>query len=568
MVSKGGTPKPGPSIEDKGGATALGQIGVLAAIIFSMWALADAQRIPPLRLLFQSHLPLWVPASAVIFWRWGWALLHWIRAALYRYWKYPLLQEQAAQAVAKRGHIPEVSILLVTYKERPEVTRAVILSVVAEMGRLPPLAKRPLFVAVTGTDADDEAILAAFGEGVASHPPEFAPEIVLMRGADGKRDALAKGLEFIRDRHPDPEGIFVMMDGDTRLDPGALTRALPLFRITPDVYAATTNEHAHVQGPSWFSEWIHMRHGQRHLYYNSISLSDRLLCLTGRYSIFRAATLDDGFIEIVRNDNVKHWLWGRYQLLSGDDKSTWFYLLSQGKRLLYVPDVSVVTYEFVLKEPLIRAYHNLRRWGGNMVRNSERAISVGPTKLGFFCWWCLIDQRVSIWTVLIGPTAALYMAFGRDRADLVAAYFLWVLCSRSVRALPSWKHGRRISFFYAPLAVLFDWAGALVKIWVMFFPARQFWLNRGARELDSTKGRLRMRDRQLVSATILAMVMTGYAIAVGQLVGSVPLLRDASLVSLDLHSRRTEAEYLLLFVVLAAVLVLVRIRDREPRGAS
>jgi len=39
-----------------------------------------------------------------------------------------------------------------------------------------------------------------------------------------------------------------------------------------------------------------------------------------------------------------------------------------------------------------------------------------------------------------------------------------------------------------PLQVLSDWVVALTKMWVMFHPAKQHWLNRGARTLDSTRG--------------------------------------------------------------------------------
>jgi glycosyltransferase Alg8 len=421
-------------------------------------------------------------------------------------------------------------------------------------------------VAVTGSEDDDAAICETFADGVVALAPERVPELILLRGADGKRDALGRGLELMLAWGLHPDGVFVMMDGDTHLEAGALGKTLPLFRLTPPIHAVTTNEHARVRGPAWFCEWIHLRHGQRHLYNCSIALSQRLLCLTGRYSVFRASSLDRGFIEIVRNDRVEHWLWGQYQLLSGDDKSTWFYLLSQGRRLLYVPDVIVVTHESVPDAGLVRAYHNMRRWGGNMVRNSARAIGVGPRRLGLFCWWCLIDQRVSIWTTLLGPTAIFYM-LRRSRPDLVAAYLLWVLCSRLVRAIPSWIHGRRLSLFYGPQAVLFDWTGALVKIWVMFFPARQFWLNRGARELDSTRGSARMRDRQLVSGLILASSLTVYVLAVGQLVGALPLLRDLRLMALTLDARSPLPWLWGVAAVLVGALLLVRVgNDEKPHS--
>ena len=47
-------------------------------------------------------------------------------------------------------------------------------------------------------------------------------------------------------------------------------------------------------------------------------------------------------------------------------------LLSEERRLLYAPDCNVVTYELVERRSLLRTYHNLRRWGGNMMRNNPQ----------------------------------------------------------------------------------------------------------------------------------------------------------------------------------------------------
>src|SRR3546814_7979354 len=46
----------------------------------------------------------------------------------------------------------------------------------------------------------------------------------------------------------------------------------------------------------------------------------------------------------------------------------------------------------------------MRRWFGNMFRTSGRAIALGPRRMGLFTWWCIVDQRLSLWTTLIGPT--------------------------------------------------------------------------------------------------------------------------------------------------------------------
>lgn len=550
---------------EAGGARWYAQLLLFLALAGCIWLLSQNARTPSLRLLLASDLPLWLPFSTLIFWRWGWALAHWCRAGIYAAIVYPRLRRAARAAAVARGPVREVAVLLATYKERADITARVIASVLDELARTPGLERPPLIVAVTGCNADDATIREVF----AQHALGCRPELILLRGADGKRDALAKGLEVLRAWQTDPDGVFVMMDGDTELGSGALSELTPLFRLEPKVAAVTTNEHAVVHAPAWFCEWIHLRHGQRHLFNCSIALSGRLLCLTGRYSVFRAAVLDSDFIEIVRNDRVDHWLWGQYRLLSGDDKSTWFHLLSRAARLLYVPDQLVITHETVGRAAGLRAYHNLRRWGGNMVRNSERAIRVGPRKLGWFCCACLIDQRLIMWTTLVGPTAALYTA-SAGRWDLVASYLLWVIVSRSFRCLPIWLHGRRISVCYAPLAVLSDWASAVVKIWVTFFPARQYWLNRGSRELDSTRSRARHRERLVVAWSFLLASAIGYVVWVGYWVEVFIARRDFAWLVTGVRLRPELALLMAASSVSAATLLWLRLRvfADDSRGVS
>jgi glycosyltransferase Alg8 len=509
-----------------------------------------------------SWIP-WIPVSILVIWRWGWVLIHWTRASIYKMVRYPALRRDAERAVIHNGPVPELAVLAVTYKEDPNITRAVFRSVFEEIGRVEGLERPAVVVAVTGSDEDDRGIRAAREEAAIHVPKDRLAELVLLRGGDGKRRALASGLEWIKGWQTRKDGAFICMDGDTQLEPGVISQSLKFFRLDPPIAAITTNEHVIVQGPGWFSEWLHLRHGLRDLYACSIALSRRLLCLTGRYSMFRADSLDDGFIEIVRADHVRSWLWGDYALLSGDDKSTWFHLLSQGKNMLYLPDVAVVTHEIIKGNSIVRAYHNLRRWGGNMIRNSERAISLGPKKLGFFTWWALIDQRISMWTVLVGPIAVLMMALAA-RWDLACAYILWVMVSRNLRVAPGWLHARRISLVYAPLSALLDWFGALIKIWVVFFPAKQFWFNRGHRELDSTSAKHKVLERKIAAGSLMTAAILSLFAFVAWLTGTFQVDRDLAIMADSIRSStygRVAVLGLITMLVGAAVVIAARFRQ-------
>lgn len=483
--------------------------------------------------------------GSIACWRWGWFVVQSVRAMIYRYWAFPRLRRRANQAVAARGVVPEVSILAVTYREKPWITKMVFESVFLELSRLTGLTRRPRVVVSTGCDEDDRSIRAIFERSCArldaADPGCWPPELVLLRDDAGKRPAIAAALRAIVADNPHEDGVVVFMDGDTVMGPGMLQKALPLFRLEPEVSAVTTNEDGWVQGPRWFAEWISLRFGLRHRSMCSIALSGRLLCLTGRLSVFRASVaIDPTFLNQIERDSIRHWLWDTFDMLSGDDKSTWYWLAARGKRMLYVPDAMATTVEVVSGSALKRAVANIRRWSGNSLRHSWRAFVLGPKKLGWFCWYSLLDQRLAIFTVLVGPLFCI-LSLATGNFQLAAGYLLWVMLSRVAHASISWRHGRRFSVYYIPLQVLSDWTIALTKIWVLFHPAKQAWLNRGARTLDSTATSAFHRMRTGVAHYLYGFTCAVFVVAIGILAGFVPVFRDAALFLRTPERSATEA---------------------------
>src|SRR3546814_12663699 len=73
----------------------------------------------------------------------------------------------------------------------------------------------------------------------------------------------------------------------------------------------------------------------------------------------------------------------------------------------------------------------MRRWFGNMFRTSGRAIALGPRRMGLFTWWCIVDQRLSIWTTLIGPTVAIVLTL-LVRPSFGLVYLLWIMLTRLI----------------------------------------------------------------------------------------------------------------------------------------
>lgn len=463
-----------------------------------------------------------ISVSLFLVWRWMWMIGHWTRALIYLFWRFPRIRAAANLSVSQSGHTPDLALIMVTYCERPEITRAVFASVLRETHRLVGLCRPPMLLVATGSDQDDAIIQDVYHNHCINLPLEQQPRLECFQCSTGKRPALGEALQRATQLQLDPDGALILMDGDTELQENALAHTLPIFRTNPEVAALTTDEHAAVIGPTWAAEWLHFRFGQRHVMMSSLSLTNSLMCLTGRFSVYRASVLDAALIAAVREDSIDHWLWGRYPLLSGDDKSTWFELLKRGCKMIYVPDAHVLTHERIVGNGVSNLYHNMRRWCGNMVRTSERALRLTPQRTGGFIWWAMFDQRLSTWTTLVGPTGAI-LALSAGRSDIAADYGVWVLFTRTLRAIPAMIHSRRISFVYGPLSALCDWLAALIKIWVLFFPVKQTWFNRGGRLLDTTGGEPRTRARTWVAAIMLIACISTYVMFIAWLSGNIEL---------------------------------------------
>jgi glycosyltransferase Alg8 len=193
-------------------------------------------------------------------------------------------------------------------------------------------------------------------------------------------------------------------------------------------------------------------------------------------SMYRAeVATDPGFIAAIEQDRLEHWRLGTIKLLTGEDKSAAWWLLRRGLASIYVPDVKVLTIEQPVARGLLAASTPLMlRWFGNMLRASGRCIALGPRRLGWFTWWCLIDQRISMWTPLVGPIAVAFLALTVSPVFLVA-YAIWVMATRLAQSLLLLAARPRVSGLYPPLLYFTQLYGALIKTWVLFRLDRQRW---------------------------------------------------------------------------------------------
>lgn len=412
-------------------------------------------------------------------WRWSWWAIHVIRSRIFLWWVFPRWRRRANQIPVEQ--LPPVCLLVPTYKEKPWITERVFRVLAQEAKSL----AKPTTILVTSSGHQENAAILQILKSV---DPELSSIrlIQMVQTGEGKRKAMADGLRELARLNLPEDTIVALMDGDSELTEGTLLKCLPFFRMFPKMGALTTDELPIVHGSYLFSEWFHLRMCQRHYQMCSVSLSNKIMCLTGRFSLFRAeAALNPSFADQLEMDTLDDWLWGRFKFLSGDDKSTWYWLLKRGYDMIYIPDVIVYSIETISGSFLDRAYQNMRRWFGNMLRNSDRAIALGPWKNGFFLWYCFIDQRISYWTSLFTPGVLLILIF---QAQWVAVLLVlsWICFSRPLMLLfMFWGRQSHLKPIHFPLLVIGQWAASLVKIWTQMNLAQQKWSNRGNQSISA-----------------------------------------------------------------------------------
>jgi glycosyltransferase Alg8 len=439
-------------------------------------------------------------------WRYGWQLLHYLRAWWYATWHFPRLRRLADEAAAARPWPKRVFVVVASYLEEPWVT---VESMQALMSNIAQLPCATTVVVAVGSE-QDEALVASVWQ---AHPARRRAELVLQRQSKGKRTALGHALRAIARRYQDePDSVTVFMDGDSRLESGALLRSIPFFLAFRDLGALTTNETAYIPtGGAWYRDWFALKFGQRQVLFQSHALSHRVLTLTGRFSLFRTSiVVAEAFVSRIENDTIEHWLHGRFRFLMGDDKSSWYHVLAAGWKMLYLPDVNCCSLESrdtnFLRASLSLPY----RWFGNTLRTNPRALALGPRRTGWFIWCVLLDQRLSMWTSLVGITGATLLAVTKSLLYL-PVYIAWAFLVRSLQMAMIVAHGHRVSLRTVPIMLYTQWVGAFIKIRAWHHLADQSW----SKNHQQQSARERTDPlRRLVPAGTMALSYLGFALAV------------------------------------------------------
>jgi glycosyltransferase Alg8 len=407
--------------------------------------------------------------GAIGIWRYSMGFTHFIRGMLFLYGVYPHLRRKVRRMGAEADP-SEVFLMVTSFRIDALTTAQVYSSVIREAVD----CGFPTTIVCSLVEMSDELLVKALWEK-ADPPARVKLDFVRIAGT-GKRDGLAFGFRAISRHLPDDNAVVAVVDGDTVLDPGVVRKTVPWFKLFGNVGGLTTNEFCEVRGGYIMSEWHKLRFAQRHINMCSMALSKRVLTMTGRMSVFRASVVTNPeFIADVESDSLQHWRLGRFKFLTGDDKSSWFSLMRLGYDTFYVPDAAINTVEHPPEKSFLKASRKLMyRWYGNNLRQNSRALGLGVGRLGGFTSLVLFDQRVSMWTSLLGLTIALIASLKFGIVYLLG-YLLWIGITRLILTLLLALSGHAIGPAYPVILYYNQIVGALMKIYVFFRLDRQSW---------------------------------------------------------------------------------------------
>ncbi|WP_263141531.1 mannuronan synthase [Pseudomonas sp. RIT-PI-AD] len=402
-------------------------------------------------------------------WRYSMGALHFLRGTLFLYVVYPYYRRKLRK-LGKATDPSQVFLLVTSFRIDALTTAMVYRSVIQEAIE----CGYDTTVVCSIVELSDELLIK--NQWAKLNPPERVKLDFVRIPGTGKRDGLAYGFRAISRQLPNPDAVVAVVDGDTVLAEGVVRKTVPWFKLFPNVGGLTTNEFCEVRGSYIMSEWHKLRFAQRHLNMCSMALSKRVLTMTGRMSVFRAAVVTDPeFIADVESDHLEHWRLGRFQFLTGDDKSSWYSLMRLGYDTFYVPDAAINTVEHPPEKSFIKASRKLMfRWYGNNLRQNSRALRLGMRRLGLFTSVVLFDQRVSMWTSLLGLAVAVIASFKYSIAYLLV-YLLWIGLTRLILTLLLSVTGHRIGPAYPVILYYNQIVGAMVKIYVFFRLDQQSW---------------------------------------------------------------------------------------------
>lgn len=375
-------------------------------------------------------------------------------------------------------------------------------------------------------------------------------EVVVRHQEHGKRDAFDKGFQVINNRKIScaiAETGLLVLDGDTEIprefEWDFLARIFAPISLVLGIVATTINNFAKVDSESpWVIRMFILRFLRR--FY---MMSANPMVLTGRASAFHGVIARDReFQEILVTDLINHQVEegiltgnpllapGRlfakltglsfllpreiFHTLTGDDKSTFYFVLSRGYDIVFNPELYVICHEdlrptvdwlpdiWFLQLPAYAI-----RYCRNTANNQARLLALGIGRLDVLQYVSLMIDRYLFWMTVVGLMALPFL-MSRFGAEYAYVHFSWVLISRTfMTVVICWSAGQMWSAYYPIILYNEHTSLGFVKLWAVI-DAVSGWTRQG---IDSIRHNRFWNI--LAFCTIVAMMF----LVIGMLSGEV-----------------------------------------------
>ncbi len=446
-------------------------------------------------------------------------LLNYLRALIYGTFIFPKLKRQANSLPQNLKYPKDLYFLIPSYKEDSWVSVETFRSILSEVEDIP--SNITIIVSTSGKE-EDKTISQMFQ----AYKSDKNISLVFQHQSKGKRIAMGHALRYIsRIHNPSQQSVTIFMDGDSYLESGFLKKILPYFALDKKLGALTTNEIAYIKSNSvWYKEWFKLKFAQRHILFQSHSLSRKVLTLTGRLSAYRTSiVIKEDFIKIIENDILLDPLHGKFRFLMGDDKSSWFYLLKNRYDMLYIPDALCYSLESRDGDFLKLSNSLPFRWNGNTLRNNTRALKLGMKTTGVFIWFAILDQKITMWSSLVGIVSAVLMGIFKS-VYYFLFFIVWILFVRVFQLFILALGGHPVSVYTLPIMLYTQWLGALIKIKAYYDLSNQQWA-KGNEVQKNDKDRIKlnlpfsntvpkMLKYSSFGAFVLALLLTHHLVSI------------------------------------------------------
>jgi glycosyltransferase Alg8 len=452
--------------------------------------------------------------------RYAWFFLNNIRAYRYKNYKFKKVREQEQNAGSDID--PEHLFLLITSFR---ISESVTIKTYREAVKDAIASGYNVTLIASIVEVSEERLVRK----IFMHfdPPERVKLVITRIKGTGKRDALAAGYRVIANQqgYDFEKCVVAVIDGDSIVTPGTFTKCSRLFGLDPKLGGLTTDEDSMlIKPPETTSEyiylhWYRLRFAQRNISMSSVALSDRVLTLTGRMSMIRAnIVVEAAFVKAVQSDYIHHWRLGTFSFLTGDDKSSLYYVMKKGWRLTYVPDVMVYTVdELVSDNFVLGSLELMNRWFGNQYRTNLKQMQVKDmrTRIGNFPWYSIYDQRLTKWMTPYGFFIAVLGTIHWG-IYVLFAYIWWVLFSRLLMVFVYRLSRKDIHPLWPFFMYYNQLIGSFTKIYIWEHLYKQGW---SRQKTKLKKGEKYIEWYYVVSSNGMVMLkMTIFLITIGFLV--------------------------------------------------